>query len=475
MITIKSILDEIAGESGTNAKVEILKKYQDNEVLKKVLYQANSKRVKFYIKQIPEFQYVGEDKGLDWALGEIKRLSSRDFTGGAASNHLQHVLGSLNLDDQYVIERIIDKDLKIGMGRTQINKVFKNLIEKTPYMGAKSFDKKYVEKILKSGKAISQIKMDGRYANAVISNGGLEFVSRAGEPNGIEDARFLKELVELGDDIVINGELTVLGVPVRRTANGIISSLIDIKSKEQERGPELTQKHIDKFLQKHRSDFNNDDLTFQEALDSVVYTCWDIITLDEYHEKKSKTPYHERFDKLRDIIEKSGATRIEVVETKLVSTPEEAMEHFLDALDRGLEGTILKAHEGAWKDGKPTWQVKMKLDMNIDLKIVGFEMGTPGTKNEKWVSTLNLESSCGLLKTNPSNMDEKMMEYVTENQDKLMGEIVEVNCKGLSQNKDGDWSTMHPSVVEIREGKQEFDSLESAKEIEEAAKNLENY
>ena len=148
------------------------------------------------------------------------------------------------------------------------------------------------------------------------------------------------------------------------------------------------------------------------------------------------------------------------------------MEHFTEALERGLEGTILKDSEGEWKDGKPNWQVKMKLDMNVDLRIIGFEMGTKGTKNENWVSTLNLESSCGLLKTNPSNMDEKMMQYVTDNQDKLMGAIVEVNCKGLSQNKFGDWSLMHPSVVEIREDKNTCDSLESAKAIEESVKSL---
>ena len=43
-MTINQIFDEIANESSTNKKVEILSKYKDNELLKKVLYLANSQK-----------------------------------------------------------------------------------------------------------------------------------------------------------------------------------------------------------------------------------------------------------------------------------------------------------------------------------------------------------------------------------------------------------------------------------------------
>ena len=470
---IKEILDEISSEPGDNNKLLILERHKDNDLLKEVLYKCRSKRVKFYIKQIPEFTNNGKNLGLEWALSQLEKLSLRQITGGAAVAHLKGILSSVNDNDAYVVERIIDKTPNIDMGSTNINKIWKDLIEKTPYMGAKSFSKKLIDDIIKKGKALSQIKMDGRYANAIVRDGEVEFVSRAGESNGLHDAQFLKELATIGDEIVLNGELTVIGVPVRRTANGIVSSLVDIQKKEQngERSAAETQKKKDAFIKKHSSDFGK-DITFQEALDSVVYTCWDVITVDEYYDKKSKRPYDERLNDLKTLLNEHNPTRIELVETREVSTVKKAMEHFIESLERGLEGTILKESKGAWKNGKPNWQVKMKLDMNIDLKIVGFEMGTQGKKNENWIVTLNLESSCGLLKTNPSNMDEEMMKYVTENQDKLMGAIVEVNCKGLSQNKDGDWSTMHPSVVEIREDKTTCDSLESAQAIEEAAKEL---
>ena len=162
---IKQIFDEIAAESSTIKKKEILSKYTNNETLKRVLYLANSKRVKFYIKQIPEYiPNADSPEQLDWALDGLNALSSRKFTGYSAINWLITLLNSISSDDAYVLERIIDKDCKIGMGTREINKVFDDLIEKTPYMGAKSYTEKLAKDLFKSGEGVySDIKMDGRY------------------------------------------------------------------------------------------------------------------------------------------------------------------------------------------------------------------------------------------------------------------------------------------------------------------------
>lgn len=472
---IKEILDTIAQEPGDNAKVAILEGHKEKQLLQDVLYNALSKRVKFYIKQIPEYTSNGKDMGLEWALDQLKELSKKGgLRGHAASLHLAEVLGSLSDDDAYVVERIIDKRPKIDMGRTQINKVFKNLIEKTPYMGAKPYLEKLVRAILEKGEAWSQIKMDGRYANAIIRGGEVEFVSRAGEPTVLTGAKFLTELAELSlaDEKVLNGELTIIGVPERRTANGIVSSLVDIQSKREERGPEATAKKEAAFLKKHASDFGTPDMSFQDALDAVVFTCWDMITVDEYYDKKSTRPYRERFEDLMYALREDEPTRIDLVENVVVTTFKEAMEHFQQALLGGLEGTIVKDPEGHWKDGKPNWQVKMKLDMNVDLKAVELVYGNEGTKNEHRISRIKLVSSCGKLTTQPSNMPEELMDEITANQDKYRDAIFEVNCKGLSQNDQGEWSLMHPSIVEPRFDKDTYDSLEDAQAIEEAAKNI---
>jgi ATP-dependent DNA ligase len=466
-MTIKQIFDEIASTSGNNAKIEILSKYKENQLLKQVLYMANSKRVKFFIKQIPEYTPNG-GHSLEMALIALDALITRKVTGAEATGYLKSVLTSLSSEDAYIIERIIEKDCKIGMGTTFMNKVFKDLIEDTPYMGAISFDEKKARAIFANrGRGYSQIKMDGRYCNAIIRGGEVELESRSGETTHVTGAKFLSELANF-EDCVLNGELTMDGVP-RYESNGMIASIIDICGKKNERTEKEHAKKLEAFEKKHGS--------FENALNSIRYTVWDTITVDEYFDKSSKVPYSTRLYNVELIINNSGSTMVRMIESRVVSSYKEAMDHFQEVLATEVdgvpqEGTILKAENGTWKDGKPTWQIKMKLEMDIDLVIVGFNYGTKGTKNENVISSLNCESSDGLLKTRPQGLKEDMMKFITENQDSLMGKVVQVKCNGLSNDKDGNYSLLYPAFMMIREDKDTCDSLESIKGIENMVKSL---
>jgi hypothetical protein len=460
---IKEIFDEIAAEGGTNAKVAILTKYVDNELLKRVLYLANSKRVKFYIKQLPEYIDARNKISFSEALDELELISNRELTGNAAVNHLIDLLSLSEPDDAYIIERIIDKDCKIGLGTTYINKVFKGLIEETPYMGAVSFDEKKARKVFeKGGKGISQIKMDGRYCNAIIRNGEVEMESRQGEPTILTGAKFLEELSSF-EDCVLNGELTIDGIS-RYESNGIIASIIDICSKRDSRTDKENEKKLTNFEDKHGS--------FTGALERITYTVWDRLTIDEYFNKVSKLKYAERLAYLERMIEKSNSSSVKIIESAIVHNYAQAMTHFQEVLAAGEEGTILKAWDGEWKDGKPTWQIKMKLEMDVDLRITGFNYGGKGTKNEFLISSFNAESSDGLVKTKPQGLKEDMMKYVTENQDKLLGTILQCKSCGLSSDSSGNYSMLHPAFVMLRDDKDTCDSLESIKEIENMVKSL---
>lgn len=403
---------------------------------------------------------------LEWALNQLKDISSRKITGGAAISHLKEILESVHPDDAYIIERIIDKDPKNGLGRTFINKVFPNLIEKTPYQGAKSFSEKLARDIFKKYKyAYSDVKMDGRYANAIIQNGEVELESRQGETTTIpQNSILIKELSRFPDG-VLNGELTMKNYS-RYESNGIIASIIDIegRGKMGDRSDVETEKKLKAFTKKHGD--------FSEAVSKIRFTVWDSITLNDYFDKKSDIEYRHRLSFLFKETPILECTRVAVVERKKVYSYDEAIKHFQEILNRGDEGTILKAPSANWKDGKPSWQVKLKIEIDLDLKIVGFKYGTKGTKNENVISTLITESSCGKLKTNPSGMKEDMMKYVTDNQDTLLGSIVEIRCCGLSQNSDGDYSTLHPSVVELRDDKTEANSLEECIQINNSAMGL---
>ncbi len=335
-------------------------------------------------------------------------------------------------------------------------------------MGAVSFDEKKARKIFeKGGFGYSQIKMDGRYSNSIIRSSDVELESRSGEATILTGAKFLEELSKF-DDCVLNGELTMDGVP-RYESNGIIASLIDILGKFNERTPPETTKKILAFEKKHGF--------FKEALNNIRYTVWDCITIDEYFNKESKIPYNTRLENAKKLITNANVTMIHLIESRHVNSYGEAMGHFQEVIGTvidgvPMEGTILKSVDGEWKDGKPVWQIKMKLEMDVDLKIVGFNYGDKGTKNENVISSFNCESSDGLVKTRPQGLTEAKMLDVTKRQSELLGKIIQVTCNGLSSNSKGEYSLMYPRFTNERTDKNTCDSLESIKEIENMVKSL---
>ncbi len=464
-MSIKQILDEIANEPSTNQKMVILSKYKDNELLKRVIYLAHSKRVKFYIKQIPEYNSVDVPlMGLKPALDDLDNLSSRKYTGLDAVGFLSQLLSYLYKDDAYVIERIIDKDLKIGMSGN-INKVFPKLIEETPYMGAKPFDIKLAKDLFKGGKSCyCDVKMDGRYNNAIIRGGEVELESRSGEPV-LLDAKFVRELSQF-PDCVLNGELTIDGVE-RYKANGIIRSLIDITSKMESRSDTENIKRVRAFEEEN-------NMLFREALDKIVYTVWDMITVDEYFDQYSNRPYYQRWNELITMLQNNQTSLVNPVEKVEVKNYEEALVFFQSCLERGLEGSILKAKDGKWKDGKPKFQIKLKLEIELDLEIVDFNYGTKGTKNEHVISSLVCQSSDSLLETCPAGLTEDTMMRITENLNEWHNKIISVKCSGITKNADGNYSTLHPRLNAkiYRDDKTIADSLEQILLIEAAAKGL---
>ena len=469
-MTIKEIFDEISNESSTLIKTKLVTKYSDNDLFKRVLYLANSKRIKFFIKQIPEYEkntYVLgnnlSDKGLIWALDQLNPIMSREITGGDAIRHLKSILENVDNDSAYIIERIIEKDCKIGYGTRMINKVFPDLIEKTGYQGCKPYTKEAILKLLAKGPCFSQEKMDGRYMNAVIQGGELDPESRQGEPTILENPLFFDELRTL-PDCVLNGELTMVGYP-RYISNGIITSLISISTKRAE-GKDVT-KELNKFETKH--------LPFKEALKLIRFTAWDMITLDEYFNRKGITKYKKRLDNLTKTLKGTETTSyqtLSVVETREVTTLAEVMEHFDEIVARDGEGTVVKSMDGIWVDSKPSYQIKVKKEITFDLRIISFNYGTKGTKNENVISSINVESEDGLLKTKPGGMTEDMMDFVTENQDNLKGTLLEMKCSGLSQDTNGNYSTLHPRFGKLRDDKTIANTLEECIEIDKASSLL---
>jgi len=456
---IYDIIETLRKTPGLNDKRAILREHKDNELFQRVLSYAFDPRITFGIKKIPDYEYIALDLTLDEAINELDKLVKRDYTGNAAISLLQGVLETTAKEDAQVIKWIIAKDFKAGFGESLVNdEMYPFEVYMTAYMGAVSYDEKRIEKLFNEHPfAFSEVKMDGRFLNVIAKSNGIFFESRGGRPNPlmgalVDEAMAFRNFV--GVDVGIQGELMFKGEKDRYKANGIISSFISIAEKEYD------GKNIKKETKKF---FLENGISLEEAKKRITLVAWDYITLEEYKNKKSEVARSTRLIALEEVIKATDS--FEMIEYKIVNDKKEAKEHFLEMIKRGEEGTILKGANGEWKDGKPTWQIKMKKFDNYDLRITGFNYGTPGTKNENVISSLNVESEDGLLKTSPGGITEKLMKFITENQTELLGTIVEVKGCGVSQDSEGNYSLLHPSFIMIRDDKNQANTLIQCLEI----------
>lgn len=454
---ILECVELIRNNSSLKTKESILNENKEIPYLKDVLYFALSPRVNFYIKRQDIFDQhsINPTSDITDVIELLDKLSTGNYRGSDGINMITTLSSELDFETLELFKRILNKDLRFSMGTTLINKVFPKLIEETPYMGCKPFSMKLANKLFdNSENVISEVKMDGQYINAILIDGNVTFESRQGEVNLFPNAKFEQELKTIAGDYVFNGELTIEGENNRHIANGIVRSLVDYYSKMDSRSDLENEKKLKKFIKERGCEP-------KDYLDKITATIWDVISYDDYLNGSSLTPRSERLGNVLVLCE--NFERVKPIEYKMVSNLSEALSHYYEIVNSGGEGTVIKDFGGAWKDGKPTWQLKIKPEMTFDLEIVGFNFGT--NKNEGIVSSLQVKTSDGLLTTNPTGMSEKMMKEITENQEFYLNKIIEIKCNGISQNSKGEYSLAHPVVLFLREDKSVANTLSECIEI----------
>lgn len=463
------VLNSVRNTSSKNEKEAILRQHKDHPLLRRVLEMTYSPLIKFGVKKLPEASLmVDEPLELSTALDQLMRLAKREVTGNAAIEIVAYLLGHLSCEDARLIAMILDGSLKLGCNVGTINKAIgKNFIKEAPYQGAVPYDKKKVAKLFeKYDTVFSQMKMDGRFTNIAIDGDNISMESRQGLPTYFGGAfDFLLGLdARYGEALVVNGELVIHGVD-RYTSNGIISALVSIGDKIQD--DDDISKDLAKFVKEY-------GCTNEQMLERVSVVVWDFIPMSIYTgADKWNKPYSERLAILTEMIANLSNERISLVESIVVKSPAEAMDHFLSCRERGEEGTILKG-DAHWQDGKPVFQVKFKHEIMLDLVVVDGNMGTAGTKNEHVISSINVQSQDGLLSTSPGGMSEALMEWVTENIEQIKGSIVTVKCNGLSQDREGNYSALHPVVVQFRNDKVVGNTLPECIVIDASTKEMQS-
>ena len=433
-MSIYQIIESLASTASRKEKERIISEHADNTTFELVLEMALNPMKQFYMRKIPAPVYTSTEKReLQNALFLLEaNIVNRKITGNAAIEFVANLLGELTPEDAKVLEMVILKDLRCGVGIATVNNgLGYELVSEYPVMLCSAMNDKTLAKI--NYPALVQLKMDGMRFNAIVRNGQVEFRTRNGrfiDLLGNLEQEFIQLASDIGEDMVFDGEMLVYenGQPVpRETGNGILNKAIK-------------------------------GTISQEEADKIHVTLWDSILYSEFLSDPIALPerYTTRFTRLVRQLNTKPMEKIHLITTDEVNTQKEAEQIFQRYLELGQEGIILKNKDGLWEPKRVNHQVKMKAENSADLLVVGYEYGTG--KYEGMLGALKLQTSDGVIKVDVGSgfTDAQRQAFTPEN---TIGKIVEIkyNVK-VSDKRTGQQSLFLPVFLQLREDKSTADS-----------------
>lgn len=438
------LIAEIAADNSKLVKIEIIRREalaKNDDFFKGIRFALDNIDT-FGVKKIPT-RSGADGAGLDFTTFSTFAYCfiSRTLTGGAAIAAIEQMMGMATNDEwNGWYKRILEKDLKSGFSEATVNKAVKDInadyvVPTTPYMRCTLPDKSNMETWDWVKGVYSQTKADGMFANVNVREDGYVWVtSRGGTlfPDGCLGIEG-EIAVSFNKGTQTHGELTIYidGVmQAREIGNGIFNSLL--KGGSLEHGQQ------------------------------VVYDCWDQIPLSAALPKgKYEVDYSVRFAALSGQVSNANQSHIRLTETRIVKSMEEARIHYKEHRARKLEGTVCKSPLAIWKDGTSKDQVKMKEEVDVELRVVGFNPGKG--KNEKTFGSIRCHSEDGLLEANFSGFEDSERDAIWADRVNWPGKIITGRSNSLlapsKGKKNGMWSLFLPRYIEERADKTTADTL----------------
>ena len=447
--TVFASIETIAGTASKNEKATLLAAHMKDELFKKVCQYAYDPFKTYGVAKLPasdlhfsEGDLFGEHT---WSL--LDDLIARRLTGHQARDAIAEELVVLDNDSAELFKRILRKDLRAGFSEASCNKASKGLIKEFPYMRCcLPKDAKLDEFDWKLG-VLSQEKADGMFANLNVEDGSVTLTSRQGSPFPMDafDALIRDANERLSSGNQYHGELLVKKggvIAPREIGNGILNSVLSGGSFEDDEVP--------------------------------VYQVWDCIPLSAVKSKgKYEVAYLKRLASIKGQLRLVTGTAIELIDTRVYHSLEDAYQHYRDLLAKGKEGTIIKNPHMIWKDGTSKEQVKLKLEADVDLKVVAIVQGKEGGKNEGRAGSLTCLTSCGGLQVDVTVKNEAMRDRIDAANDDWLGRIIVVRANAImNPSASNDLASLFlPRMVEhdYRTDKVEADSLQRVRDQFESA------
>jgi len=309
------MLSQISEVGSTNEKQRMLRRVPEVQL---VLKWAYNPEWNYYIRNL-HLEGTGVLDLNEETFLLLRKLKARQFTGDSARWALLQHAHTLNAESCILLNRILQRDLRIGLNIKSINSVFPGLIPTFDVMLAMKVDWKKIR-----FPCWSSVKLDG--VRGLYKNGKI--YTRSGkELHGLDH---ITESVM--SSVQLDGELLIPGMTFQESS-GLIRNL--------NRTPDV------KF---HLFELPRADLVFTDRLRLI-------------HEIANSSEH------------------LRYVTHHIVNTREDAMDHYKACRSAGYEGTVLKPLDYNYVQKRSALWMKLKAIESADVKVTGYYPGTGKYKN----------------------------------------------------------------------------------------------
>lgn len=429
MTDFQLISDFVEASNATNSnsdKLEVLKTYTQYESVCKALNYTYDTYKQYGVTSAnckKNSDLMGHSNTYGSIFTLLDDLNNRVCTGHTAIANVNRFVyeNSIYAD---LIFNMIDRNLKTRSTASMINKVKPGLIPTFDVALAKAFDEKTQKKVDWNDCWFVSRKLDGvRCLTVIDENGEPKFFSRQGKEFLTLD-NLKTDIKALGlKNTVLDGEVCIVDENGDEDFAGIIK---EIKRKD----------HVIK---------------------TPFYWMFDMLTMEEFSSKKSKSVFAERIANLQRI---SKESKFIGVLDQWICNDQVFSEMMAESKAGGWEGLMLRKNE-TYKGKRSTDILKVKQMFDDEYIVVDLENDihrviVDGAEVEElMLKNVIIEHKGNQVRVGSGFSHEQRRHYF-ENPNEILGKQITVQYFEESQSKSGEYSLRFPVIKAVYDGVRTF-------------------
>ena len=412
METVIDIFESLESTSGSNAKRDILKRNQDNDLLRRVFAAAQNPYVVYFVNKfkMPKACGIGADDIVVEHFLEIitEKLATREVTGNAAKDLVVRTFTDMTGPQQKWCLRILLKNLRCGVQETTVNKIWPGTIKgfdvalATTLSATHDPQRGIVLDERPNYPLRVEPKLDGLRCIAIKQNGTVTMFTRNGtELNTLPTVKIALEAAPY-DNLVLDGE--AMGSDWNESASVVMSRK-----------------------------FAKDD-------SNIIYNVFDAIPLGDWLDQKvnEELPYRLRLEIVEEVVKLIGTNSVKQVDGITVNNDQELLAFYGFTMQKGYEGIMLKDLSAPYYFKRSDSIQKLKPVTTFEGVVVGWYEGQRGSKREGQFGGFNVVLPNGVVtRLGGGFTDAFRAEVQLLGPDNFCGKIVEVEGQPDPLTKDG--------------------------------------